>query len=173
MSFLPIVLTDHDSVSAQIFIAAPCSRVFEALVKREHALAWGNNSRFQITEWEMDARIGGKWRFVSQERSAAGQLNSAPFEHHGEILEFQPPHLLVYSWFANWHAEPAYQTTVRWDLRAVAGGTRLRLDHSGLASLTGACEAYAQGWPGLLLGLKNFLESHPADRAETIAIQSS
>jgi uncharacterized protein YndB with AHSA1/START domain len=173
MSFLPVVLTDQDSVSAEIFVAAPSERVFQALVNREQALQWGNNSRFEITEWEMDARPGGKWRFVSLERSARGEIDPAPFEHHGEILEFKPPRLLVYSWFANWHSDLAHQTTVKWELSPVTGGTRVRLAHSGLASLVGACEGYAQGWPGLLLGIKNFLESQSDRGIQNLKTKSS
>jgi len=174
MSFLPVILTDQDSVSGEIFIAAPPERVFRALVEREQALEWGNNSRFEITHWEMDACPGGKWRFVSKERSSTGQLDSPQFEHHGEIVEFKPPRLLVYSWFADWHSDPVHQTTVCWELAPVAGGTRVRLNHSGLAALTGACEGYAQGWPGLLLAIKTFVEAKQSDAALQIAaIKSS
>jgi hypothetical protein len=34
----------------------------------------------------------------------------------------------------------------------------LKVIHSGLAQLTGACQGYSQGWPGLVEALKNFLE---------------
>lgn len=77
------ITPDRDAVISEIEIAAPPERVFQALIDREQALQWGKGDAFEITQWEMDARAGGKWRFVSRERKAAAQF----FDHHGEILE--------------------------------------------------------------------------------------
>jgi hypothetical protein len=65
----PAVITTEDAVISEIEIAAPPERVFQALIDREQALRWGTNDAFEIKSWEMDARPGGKWRFVSKERT--------------------------------------------------------------------------------------------------------
>jgi uncharacterized protein YndB with AHSA1/START domain len=48
------------------------------------------------------------------------------FECHGEILEFDPPRLLVYTWYGNWHVNKSLRTVVRWELTPDAAGTRVK-----------------------------------------------
>jgi len=147
---------DNDSVVTEIEIAAPPERVFHALIDREQALQWGKSEAFEMTLWEMDARPGGKWRFISKPRT--GDAAASDLDHHGEILEIDPPRLLAYSWHASWHQNPAVRTVVRWELTPTKLGTHLKVVHSGLLPLPGACQGYSQGWPGLLQTLKNVLE---------------
>jgi uncharacterized protein YndB with AHSA1/START domain len=109
-----------------------------------------------MTLWEMDARPGGKWRFISKPRT--GDATAPDLDHHGEILEIDPPRLLAYSWYASWHQNPEVRTVVRWELTPTKLGTHLKVVHSGLLPLPGACQGYSQGWPGLLQSLKNVLE---------------
>jgi len=153
------ITSDQDAVVSEIEIAAPPGRVFEALVNREQALKWGTSDAFEIIHWEMDARPGGKWRFVSKQRhggkTPAGQEQ---FDHNGEVLEVDPPRVLAYTWFANWHEQPDHRTVVRWELTATTKGTLVRVTHSGLAQLPAARTGYSQGWPGLLEAVKTFLE---------------
>jgi uncharacterized protein YndB with AHSA1/START domain len=153
-----VITPDGDAVVSEVEIAVPPERVFQALITREQAMQWGTNDAFQMTSWEMDARPGGKWRFVSKERSGKTPPGLTSYDHHGEILEMDPPRLLAYSWFANWHDNPSHPTVVRWELTPTKAGTHLKVIHSGLAQLTGACQGYSQGWPGLVEALKHFLE---------------
>ncbi|MFZ0420811.1 MAG: SRPBCC domain-containing protein [Candidatus Sulfotelmatobacter sp.] len=150
------IAPDNDSVVSEIEIAAPPARVFRAMIEREQALQWGGGEAFEITEWEMDARPGGSWLLTSRERSGAGA--GKIIEHHGEVLQIEPPRLLEVSWFANWHRDPAHRTVVRWELIPSKAGTHLIVTHSGLAALPGACQGYSQGWPGLVAQLKKFAE---------------
>ena len=147
------ITPDQDAVVSEIEIAAPPERVFQALITRDQALIWGANDAFTIKVWEMDARPGGQWTFISVEKGS-GQN----YEHRGEVVELDPPRVLSYSWFANWHANPAHRTTVRWELTPTKTGTHLKVTHNGLAQLPEACMAYSQGWPGLLETLKKFAE---------------
>jgi uncharacterized protein YndB with AHSA1/START domain len=147
---------DNDAVVSEIEIAAPPERVFRALIEREQALQWGKSDAFEMTSFEMDARPGGKWRFVSKPLQGPGAGNE--LEHHGEILEIDPPRLLAYSWYASWHENPAVQTMVRWELTATTSGTHLKVVHSGLLPIPGACQGYSQGWPGLLQSVKKVVE---------------
>jgi uncharacterized protein YndB with AHSA1/START domain len=151
------ISADNDTVITEIEIVAPPARVFQALIEREQAMQWGAGEAFEMTLWEMDARPGGKWRFVSRQKK--GTVASQPgFDHNGEILQFDPPRLLEYSWYASWHPDPAHRTVVRWDLTPTKTGTHLKVTHSNLAPLPGAAQGYGQGWPGLLQQIKNFLE---------------
>jgi uncharacterized protein YndB with AHSA1/START domain len=149
-----VISSDNDSVISEIEIAAPPARVFSALVEREQALQWGGGETHQIIFWEMDARPGGSWRYIAKERKHTG----TEFDHHGEIIQIDPPRLLEYSWFANWHPDPAQPTIVRWDLTPTATGTRLKVTHRGLGSMKGLAQGYSQGWPGLIEQIKKFVE---------------
>jgi uncharacterized protein YndB with AHSA1/START domain len=154
----PIIKNNqNDSVVTEIFIAAPRERVFKALIDREQALKWGDGPRFTMTEWEMDARVGGKWSFVSKDRSNKESMNG--MAHHGEILKLEPPRLLEYTWYASWHSNQLQETVVRWDLSSVPGGTQVKVTHSGLAQMPAERKGYAGGWPGLLAAIKEFAES--------------
>ncbi len=150
------ITPDNDAVVSQIEIAAPPERVFQALIDRAQAMQWGTSDAYEMTVWEMDARLGGKWRFVSTMRK--GKNPGKNHDHHGEISVFDPPRLLEYSWFADWHPDASRGTLVRWELTPTKSGTHLKMTHSGLAQVPGACEGYSQGWPGLMLAIKNFLE---------------
>ena len=147
------ITPDKDAVVSEIEIAAPPDRVFEALTNRAQALQWGSNPAFRMTRWEMDARPGGTWRFTSLETAS-----SREYDHHGTMVEVDPPRVLAYTWFANFHKDPTHPTLVRWELTPIATGTHVRVTHSGLAKLPDECIAYSQGWPGLVAALKAYLE---------------
>jgi uncharacterized protein YndB with AHSA1/START domain len=148
-----IITPDQDALISEIEIAAPPDRVFQALVTREQALQWGANEAFQMTRWELEPRLGGSWRFTSHE-IATGQ----DYDHHGKIVEYDPPRAMAYTWHANFHKDPSQPTMVAWELSPTATGTRVKVTHSGLANMTDECKAYSQGWPGLLEALKTFFE---------------
>jgi uncharacterized protein YndB with AHSA1/START domain len=148
-----------DAVISEIFIAAPPERVFQALITREQALQWGSNPDFETTQWEMDPRVGGKWLFIARELKGSGRYANADLVHHGEILKFDPPRVLEYTWFASWHSDPMHQTIVRWELSPASGGTQVKVTHSGLAPMPEDCKGYAQGWPGLVTRIKQFVEA--------------
>ena len=154
------ITRDQDAVISEIEIAAPPERVFRALIERDQAMRWGSNDKFEMISWEMDARPGGKWRFVSKEIGEKHPLGIAEFIHNGEILEMDPPRVLAYTWFTNWHEDPAHPTVVRWELTPARGGTRVKVTHSGLGTMPAACKGYSEGWPGLLQALRTHFENN-------------
>ncbi|MGH9687277.1 MAG: SRPBCC family protein [Candidatus Acidiferrales bacterium] len=151
------ITPDQDSVVAEIDIAAPPERVFKALTDREDALRWGGNEQFKLSQWEMDVRPGGRWRFVANERGASNA--GVELVHHGEVLEIRRPNLLVYTWFTSFHEDPSHRTVVRWELTPTASGTHVKVTHSGLGALPGSRKGYSEGWPGLLQKVRETLEA--------------
>jgi len=150
---------DQDAVVAEIEIAALPQRVFAALTDPEQNKKWGRSEAFQITLWEMDPRVGGAWRFVSLESKHRRSFRSyREYVHHGEVLEFDRPRVLAYTWFANWHEPPSRRTVVRWELTPIADETKVKVTHSGFAEAKSRRDYY-QGWPGMLALLKKFLEN--------------
>lgn len=162
------VTPEQDSVAQEIEIAAPPDRVFKALTDAKQLFTWwGAEPSVELTMFEMDARKGGQYRYrckpaPGHEHGKVGeQLRKhgfQEFECRGEVLEIDPPRLLVWSWIANWHEHPDARTVVRWELTPTKAGTRVRVTHSGLAQEPASRKDYGQGWVGVLNLLKSFLQ---------------
>jgi uncharacterized protein YndB with AHSA1/START domain len=106
----------------------------------------------------MDGRLGGRYRYATEKGSVVVN-NVREFECHGEIIEYDPPRILAYTWIANWHDDASRRTVVRWELTPKSGGTHVKVTHGGLTDLPVARKDYAGGWPGVLENLKKFVES--------------
>ena len=153
-----IVTPDQDTIVAEIQIAAPPERVFKALSDPDDLRRWFGSRECPTKTWQMDARVGGHYSYFAEE-GKVGVNGVSKFECHGEILEYDPPRVLVYTWIANWHDNPKCRTLVRWELTPRQGGTHVRVTHSGLSSIPVARKDYAGGWPGVVEHLKKFAES--------------
>jgi len=150
-------VADQDCVVAEIHIAAPPGRVFQAITQPEQLIRWFTDASCPVKLWEIDARKGGRWR--SANHPSAKSLNGVKeFRAGGEILEIDPPRLLVYTWHANWHDDPSLATVVRWELHPDDQGTKVKVTHSGLAKEKLAREDYSGGWTGVVKLLKEFVE---------------
>ena len=56
------ITPDNNSILAEIFIAAPPDRVFQALTDPQQMTKWwGERGVYRITENKADLRVGGKW----------------------------------------------------------------------------------------------------------------
>lgn len=152
-----MVTADQDTIVAEIQIAAPPARVFQALSDEDDLRRWFGNPECPRKFWKMDARVGGKYGYTIDKGSIAVNAVSG-FDCHGEIVECDPPRVLAYTWVANWHDNPKSRTLVRWELTPRQGGTHVKVTHSGLASLPAARQEYSGGWPGVVEQLKKFVE---------------
>jgi len=152
-----IVTPDQDTIIAEIQIAAPPERVFKAISDEGDLMRWFTSPECPVQRWKMDARAGGRYSYVTEKGSIV--VNGvSKFECYGDIVEFDPPRVLAYTWFANWHDDPDGTTMVRWELTPKQGGTYVRVTHTGLASLPIARKDYNRGWPGVVEQLKKFVE---------------
>jgi uncharacterized protein YndB with AHSA1/START domain len=148
----PVITSLHDTIVSEIDIAAPIERVFRSISDAKEILRRSPH----LAAYELEPRVGGKWRL----ELAMPQLHHgvSTIHHAGEILEFDPPHLLAYTWTANFHKNPAHVSVVRWELTATDAGTHVKVTHSGLAAEPDAAKDYAGGWPGVLADLKKHFE---------------
>jgi uncharacterized protein YndB with AHSA1/START domain len=152
-----IATPDQDALVTEIHIAAPPARVFQALSDPKQLSVWWNSKECPLHVFEMDARQGGKWRFSTKQTSM--NVNGvSQFDCAGEIVEFDPPKVIAYTWIANWHDDRSRKTVVRWELSAKDGGTLVKVTHSGLAQEDVARKDYQGGWPGVVEQLKTFVE---------------
>ena len=75
------ITPDHDAILAEIFIAAPPVRVFEAITDpKQRAQWWGQQGTFRVTESISDLRVGGKYS-----NEGVGP-NGTPFHLEGKYL---------------------------------------------------------------------------------------
>jgi uncharacterized protein YndB with AHSA1/START domain len=154
----PNTSSEQDTVVSEIYIAAPPERVFQALTDASELKQWFTSPESPVKFWEMDARVDGPYRYATEKGSIV--VNGVcEFECHGHITEFDPPRVLAYTWYANWHDDSTRRTLVRWELAPRKSGTQVRVTHSGLANLPIARKDYSGGWPGVVANLKKYVEN--------------
>lgn len=163
------ITPDQDAVICEVLIAAPPERIFQALTSKDQLMRWwnGGDGPFRVKLWEMDSRLGGKFRLVASDPSGKMVINGiSEIENWGEIVEFDPPYVLAYTWFSNAHSIPTHRSLVRWELLLQAHGTLVRMTHSGLKNLPGGT-SYVSGWPSVIDGLANLLGYVEVKRGQT------
>ncbi len=85
----PIWSLDREIVLSRVF-DAPRALVFRMWTEREHIGRWFGPRGFTCTTHEMDARVGGRWRFDM--RAPDGTL----YTNRIDYLEITPPERLVF-----------------------------------------------------------------------------
>ena len=123
-------------------IAARPSIVFDALTTPEGIGHWWGPDAGPVLLAETDVRVGGRFRVRFR------TLDGLEHECSGEYLEVVRPQRLAMTW--RWAAgEDPGESHVEIELRSIANGTELVLNHSRLhdAETRGSHEA---GWIGAL-----------------------
>jgi uncharacterized protein YndB with AHSA1/START domain len=145
------VSPDQDVIVAEIQIAAPPDRVFQAITDPQQVPQWwGQQGMYRVTSWDADLRPGGKWC------SRGTRADGSSFQVAGEYVEVNPPHVLVHTWNPTWAQLPT--TTVRWELKAQEGGTLVTIRHSGFAGHAEAAQDHSKGWTRVLGWMEAFVE---------------
>jgi len=151
------ITPNNDVVTAEVFIAAPRERVFQAITDPEQAVRWwGQEGRYRLSEFHMDVRVGGKWSCSGQSVNMGGAIAV-----HGEFLVIDPPRELAYTWISTWMP---VSTEVRWELEEQGSGTVLKLTHSGTAE---QAKNHSMGWAVVVAWLQSFVE-----KGETVDTRS-
>jgi|SRR5579872_153783 uncharacterized protein YndB with AHSA1/START domain len=155
---------DQNTVLAEIFIAAPPARVFQAISDPNQLPKWWRQEGlYQVTKSTMDLRPGGKWR------SEGVGADGTEFWVEGEYLEVDPPRRLVHTWVSSYKG---VDTVVYWDLepepinalhpsgpKKSGTGTRVRLRQEGFAGNLESAKGHGEGWKRVLGWLQAFAES--------------
>ena len=99
------------------FLPHPPERVWAAITEPE-----------LVRQWFLTSVSG------SQKLGGTISLETGPARASGRILAWDPPRLYEYEWNIPEGVEafPGERSTVRWELTAVPGGTRLALTHRDL-----------------------------------------
>src|SRR5258707_4779509 len=144
-------ITPHNHVVvAEILIAAPGERIFQALINADQAVRWwGQSDKYRLSEFQMDVRVGGKWSCSSS------SVNMGDITIQGEFLDIDPPRRLAYTWISSWMP---VSTKVFWELEAQGTGTMLKLTHTGFAGEANQAKGHSLGWSQVLGWLQAFVE---------------
>jgi uncharacterized protein YndB with AHSA1/START domain len=155
---------DQDAIVAEIFVAAPPERVFQAITDpRQMQQWWGQKELYRITEWKNDLRPGGEWSSVGV------GVDGSSFRVGGEYLEVDPPRCLVHTWIASWSG--ALKTVVRWELesrdihglqqrgpRKAGTGTLVKVRQEGFGEAHQSAVEHSKGWTRVLGWMQAFVE---------------
>jgi len=156
---------DNNTIVAEIFIAAPPDRVFDALTDpKQMTQWWGEKGLYRLTENRVDLRVGGKWS-----TSGVG-ADGKEFSVDGEYLVIDRPRLLVYTWNPSFYH--IVKTTVRCELeprdvhglqhrgpQRVGTGTFVKILQEGFAGNLEAAQGHSRGWVRVLGWLQAFVEA--------------
>lgn len=167
------ITPDNNAVVAEIFIAAPPDRVFQALTDpNQMPQWWGQKGMYRVTECKSDLRPGGKWS------SLGVGADGTSFRVDGEYLEIDRPRLLVYTW--NPSFAHLLKTTVRIELEArdihglqhrgaqrVGTGTLVKIRQEGFAGNLELAKDHGEGWSRVLGWMQAFVE-----KGETVDARS-
>jgi uncharacterized protein YndB with AHSA1/START domain len=104
-------------IEVRRFLEAPPELVYRACTEGECLRRWFGPRRLEITECDIDLRVGGTWRIV--QRAPDGM----EFAFHGEFLELDPPHRRVGTFV--YEGAPEHEAVETLVLEAVEGGTML------------------------------------------------
>jgi DNA-binding transcriptional ArsR family regulator/uncharacterized protein YndB with AHSA1/START domain len=151
--------TDNDLPAGgkRPWTAAPTDKVFEIYIKTTPERLWqaitDNDMR---QKYSFGVGIRSDWTPgspIETLRPDGGALGE------GEILEVDPPLLLVHSFRALWSDDVKGEGTSRvtWEIEPVGDSCRLTLTHDQLREHANG-ELYG-GWPMILSGLKTLLET--------------
>ena len=135
--------------STSITIDAPKSKVWEALTNPT-----------LIKKYLFDTEVTTDWN-VGSPITYKGVWEGKPFEDKGKVLQIEEGQLLVSTFWSALSGLPDlpenYQT-VRYELSAEDGGTRLTIEQDNNASQEAAKQS-EQNWNTVLEGMKKLIES--------------
>lgn len=116
--------------------AAP-ARVFEAWTQPEVLALWWGPHHTRVTEAEIDAREGGRFRIVLVEDTGPRH------EVSGTYAEIVPEQRLVFSWA--WTNAPERVSRVTVVFRPIPEGTEVTVTHDRFAD-EGTATRHRRGW---------------------------
>ncbi len=105
----PIWSLDREIVLSRVF-DAPRELVFRMWTEREHVTRWFGPRGFTCTTHEMEARVGGRWRFDM--RAPDGKV----YTNRIEYLEITPPERIVFDHGSDQDDDPnRFRVTLTFD----------------------------------------------------------
>jgi len=142
-----------------VFIRAPQAKVWEAMTKPEFTQRYLYDS-VPNTTWKPGARL------VWTEHGSGHELVD------GEVIEYDKPNRLVFSWIVKYDPSltPEGASRVTYELSEADGLTKVTVVHDDFPSGSKVYDNVAGGWPYILSGLKTLLETGAPMKVEKAAV---
>ena len=131
----------------------PPARVFAAFTERPAIQAWYGPEGHTVPHCDVDARVGGKYRF--EMHSPVGSVHVVT----GEFREVKAPEKLVFTWGWLIGAGRGPETLVTVTFKEKNGGTELTMAHSAFNTIE-ARDAHQAGWISSMEKLGKMLDGH-------------
>lgn len=131
--------------------AAPPELVFAAWTEAEHFKEWFAPSGCSVSECEVDARPGGRWRSCMRWSDGTDHWQGGVFQ----VVEPYRRLVFTYAWDDE-HGHPKHETLVSVVFEEVEGQTELRFHQATFESGI-SCTSDGEGWSETLLRLADFL----------------
>ena len=142
-----------------VFIRAPQAKVWDAITKPEftHRYLYGGEPN---TTWKPGSRL------LWTEHGSGHELVD------GEVIEYDKPNRLVFSWIVKYDPELTAEgaSRVTYELSEKDGLTRVTIVHDDFPQGSKVYDNVAGGWPYVLSGLKTLVETGAPMVAEKAAV---
>ncbi|NVB85084.1 MAG: SRPBCC domain-containing protein [Kofleriaceae bacterium] len=131
-------MTETKSIVVERLVPHRAEKVWRALTHSDLIARWLMQNDFQPER-------GHKFKFRAQPVAGWSGVTNC------EVLEIEPQRRLVYSWGDGTESDSGLKTIVTWTLAEEAGGTRVRMEHSGFRPEDEAgFVGMGRGWPKIL-----------------------
>jgi len=142
-----------------VFIRAPQAKVWDAITKPEFTHRYMYDSDANTT-WKPGTRL------LWTKHGTGSELVD------GEVIEYDKPNRLVFSWIIKYDAELTSEgsSRVTYELSEAEGLTKLTVVHDDFPSGSKVYDEVAGGWPYILSGLKTLLETGAPMKPEKAAV---
>lgn len=133
-----------DQITKEHILRHPIDKVWSAISKSEEISSWFIKADFK-------AEVGYNYTFEAGEDKGCISING--------IVKEATPYTLVYTWVVQ---NTNIETTVKWMLESIEGGTKLYLEHSGISNYPGETavkmfSSFDGGWNQCIDGLVQYL----------------
>ncbi|MFJ2082940.1 SRPBCC domain-containing protein [Micromonospora chokoriensis] len=152
---------DREIVLSRLF-EAPARLVFAAFTRPELLVRWYGARGWNLVECDVDLRVGGRWRFVSQGPEGARMVQA------GAYRQIEPPHRLVCTERFDDQSYPG-ETLVSHEFTELAGRTTVTttlLYATAAGRDTVLRYPMTRGFGQALTRLADLLRSTPTTRGE-------
>jgi uncharacterized protein YndB with AHSA1/START domain len=152
-SVIDMQQTKSENLKLEIVRVIKASReqVFNAWTRPEMIRQWFRPMSFTMAEADVDARVGGEYRFAM---TGAVEAEQNPVVA-GRYTRVDPFDALAFTWTSC--RNPDEQSLVTIELRDVEGGTEMKLTHEGFFTVESR-DRHLVGWSSVVPKLAEFFE---------------
>lgn len=148
-----------DTFRLERTLNAPVERVWSYFVDADKRSRWFNAGDDLKAKGQSFTMLFGHHRITNEKPPARwAQMETGEFPMDGEVLAFEPPHLLAITWAES----NGHRSQVRFEFSAEGERTRLVLTHTRIGTPANVKD-FAGGWTAHLETLASLLDGKPTN----------